>query len=67
MNAWNGYVEGVLRPMEQAKGRADAERARVVKTLRIAADAIEEQKPPDPVAWLRIEADLLESQKDEAT
>ena len=64
MNAWYGYVDGVLRPMAQAKVAAKRERDRIVKTLRIAADAIEQQKPVDPVAWLRSEADVLAAATD---
>lgn len=61
--SWNGYVDGVLRPMQQAREEAAEERARVIKTLRIAADRIEKQQPRDPVAWLRKEAAKLERKR----
>lgn len=63
--SWTGYVDGVLRPMREAKSRSIAERACVIKTLRIAADWIEGGKIMDPVAWLRAEADKLEKETDD--
>ena len=54
-----GYVEHVLRPMAEAKATAKMERERVAKTLRIAADRIEAERPTDVVVWLRSEAEAL--------
>ena len=68
MSAWAGYVEHVLRPMAEGKARAKRERERVAKTLRIAADRIETERPADVVAWLRAEAeDLLSAATQEGS